>query len=1019
MQGSLTRWMGLRTEDIRKLWMMLPIFYFSGIAESLNYTAFMALFNQRFGVQYLPYIYIAEAAIMPLEGWLLAKLANRLPKAKMMTTLYLLMIGLLVLNGAVLLGFKLGGIDFRYYYPILFISSNFVVRQLTLLLWSTAFDLCPTQQAKRLMPVFIASTTTGGITAGLIAHQIGKLLGTEAVYALAPVLMVFGFVFFRKALARYLVPLTLKVDLRLKSQSGKDIAEEEKQLPAGYYAKQMLSSPFLLCAVALMTLMPAVYFMIEYQYFTAAEAKFPLEGDLTSFYGLITAIQFTFCLLLQTVSTRLMNWLGASNMLLAITVLFFGGFGLTALFINQSVGLALVSGSYAVFYILLYYIAEPCYQLFFKMIPISKRDGYRYFAQGVAASGGILIGSLLSLLHSFGLIQLSLLAWLGVGLAVILVFVAWYGRHLYIRELVKSVQSLHADLSEIAESFIGGIRSSKALSAMLDYLKHPNDYVRELALEVIGKAKDSAFLPHLIGMIGEESSRIRIAVLRAMNLQSATIQDLVQVASFLEDEDPEVRAESVKLISKATHLRSQSHFFIRVKLLDNHPKVVHEGVKALYALESEESYQACDEAIIKMLDNGGEWAVYGCHTVADLKLEAYSAWVLSLLEDHRPAVKVAAAACLGKLRHVEAIPLLLSMVPLADQELRKAILQALVDMGDTALPALNDSVNHANPFIWNAAVTALAELLDENKLRTQLVDPCVNRMLASTQERALPEALLQLGMKGLAELANQRCAELHNALVGGAWAVMAQFVDERIVATLREAIKDESEEVRENALEVLAEGLGDRKLALALLELLKQGTAGSDAAMTEPLVLLQEAARWSDDWLKDIAVYALSSLERDEMREERKFLTMLDKVIFLKQVSLFADLSVDELGLIAGIATEEVHEDLTYLLRRGQSNSAMYLIIEGNVELSNETGVGETGTIGVLGPKQAFGETTALDGSPSSITAQAIFDEVRVLALQGESLSRLVRLYPEIGIGLLHASSARVRLLENMLLKMA
>ncbi|WP_079410612.1 HEAT repeat domain-containing protein [Paenibacillus ferrarius] len=1018
MQGSLTGWLGLRTEDMRKLWMMLPIFYFSGIAESLNYTAFMALFNQRFGVQYLPYIYIFEAAIMPLEGWLLAKLANRLPKAKMMTTLYLIMIGLLAVNGAVLLGFKAGGIDFRYYYPILFLSSNFVVRQLTLLLWSTAFDLCPTQQAKRMMPVFIASTTTGGITAGLLAHQIGKLLGTEAVYALAPVLMVLGFVFFRKALARYLVPLTLKEDIRLKTQSAAE-PKEETQLPAGYYAKQMLRSPFLLCAVALMTLMPAVYFMIEYQYFTAAEAKFPVEGDLTSFYGLITAIQFTFCLLLQTVSTRLMNWLGASNMLLAITVVFFGGFGLTAMFLNQSLGIFMVSGSYAIFYILLYYIAEPCYQLFFKMMPISKRDGYRYFAQGVAASGGILIGSLLSLLHSFGLIQLSPLAWLGVAVAAILVVVAWFGRNLYVRELVKSVQSLHADLSEIAGSFIGGIRSSKALSAMLGYLKHPNDYVRELALEVIGKAKDSAFLPHLIGMIGEESSRIRLAVLRAMNLQGATIQDLVQVASFLEDEDPEVRAECVKLISKATHLRSQSHFFIRVKLLDNHPKVVHEGVKALYALESEESYQACDEAIIKMLDNGGEWAVYGCHTVADLKLHTYAAWVLSLLDDHRPAVKVAAAHCIGQLQHVEAIPFLLTMVPLADQEMRKAILQAFVDMGEKALPALLAHVNHANPFIWNAAVTALAELLDESMLRKQLVDPCVARMLASTQERALPAALNELGMKGLAELAGQRCTELHQALVGGAWAVMAKFADERVVATLREAAEDESDEVRDNGLEVLAEGLGDRRLALALLELLKQDDAAHSSVKQEPHLILQEAKSWSDDWLKDIASYALSSLERVDMREERKFLTMLDKVIFLKQVSLFADLSVDELGLIAGIATEEVHEDLTYLLRRGQSNAAMYLIIEGNVELSNETGEGETGTIGVLGPKQALGETTALDGSPSSITAQVIFDEVRVLTLQGESLSRLVRLYPEIGIGLLHASSARVRLLENMLLKMA
>ncbi|UJF34104.1 MFS transporter [Paenibacillus hexagrammi] len=1015
MQGSIQGWLGLRAEDMRKLWLMLPIFYFSGIAESLNYTGFMALFNQRFGVQYLPYVYIVEAAIMPLEGWLLAKLTDLLPKAKMMRTLYLIMIAVLLLNGVVLMAFKLGGVDFRYYYPILFLSSNFVVRQLTLLLWSTAFDLCPTQQAKRLMPIFVASTTTGGITAGLIANLIGSLFGTETVYSLAPLMMVAGFIFFRKALARYLVPLTIKED---KGAQPSEAVQEEAHT-SGYYVRHMFRNPFLLCAIALMTFMPAIYFMMEYQYFTSAELHFPDERNLTSFYGMITAIQFAFCLLLQTVATRLMNWLGASNMLLAIAIIFVGGFTLTALFLDRTWALMIVSGSYAVFYILLYYIAEPCYQLFFKMMPISQRDGYRYFAQGVAASGGILIGSLLSMLHSFGLAGLSPLAWVGVGLTVMLLIVAWLGRNLYIRELVKSVQSLHADLSEVASSFLGGIRSSKALTAMLDYLQHPNDYVRELALEVIGKAKDSVFLPHLIGMIDEASSRIRIAVLRAMNLQGATVQDLVQVAAFLEDEDPEVRAECVRLISKVTHLKSQSHFFIRVKLLDTHPKVVHEGVKALYALQSEESYQACDEAIIKMLDNGGEWAVYGCRTVAELKLESYAAWVLSLLDDHRPAVKVAAAHCIGRLQLADAVPQLLAMYPLADQELRKSILEALIEMGQQGLPLLLEHAAHSNPYIWNAAVTALSKLLDEVKVRSELVELCVARMLASSAEKALPAALQELGMEGLAELAEQRCQELHHALVDGAWSVMARLADEHVAASLREAVQDENEEVRENGLEVLAEGLGDRRLAAALLELLKQQPGNERAALLDPKDVLETAKLWSDDWLREIARYALDQWESGQMKEERKFLSMLDKVIFLKQVALFADLSVDELGIIAGIATEEVHPDLTYLLRRGQTNSKMYLIVEGHVELSSETGEGEAGTIGVLGPKQSFGENTVLDGAPSSITAQAIFDEVRVLSLQGESLSRLVRLYPEIGIGLLHASSARVRLLENMLLRMA
>jgi HEAT repeat protein len=1014
MQSVLSGWLGLRVEDARKLWAMMPIFYFSGIAESLNYTAFMALFNQRFGVQFLPYVYIAEAVLMPLEGWLLAKLATLLPKAKLMRTMYLIMLFVLLVNGLILLSFKFGGVDYRFYYPILFISSNFVVRQLTLLLWSTAFDLCPTQQAKRLMPIFVASTTTGGITAGLLAALVGKWLGVEAVYAMAPIMMLAGFWYFRKALARYLAPLTIKEE---KSMTISQQVEE--QLPSSQYFRHILQSPFLLCAVGLMMLMPAIYFMMEYQYFTSAEAHFPEEGNLAAYYGMITAIQFSVCLIFQTVSNRLMNWLGASNMLLGITLIFLGGFAVTALLMNTSFGLFTVSFTYALFYILLYYIAEPCYQLFFKMMPITQRDGYRYFAQGIAASGGVLIGSLLSMLHSFGWLKLTPLAWIGVVLALVLITVAWYGRHLYIQELVKSVQSLQTDLSEITSSFLGGMRNSKVLTSVLEYLKHPNDYVRELALEIIGKARDSSFLPQLVGMIGEESSRIRIAVLRAMNLQGATIQELVQVASFLEDEDPEIRSECVRLISKAFHLKSQAHFFIRVKLLDPHPKVVSEGVKALYALKSEESYPACGEAIVKMLDNGGEWAVYGCRTIAELKLNTYTPWVMSLLEDTRPAVKVAAVFCLGRLHYIEAIPMLLSMYPMADKELKKSIQVALIEMGEQGESALLDGLQHSNPFIWNATVTALAEFMNDSKLRSVLVDICTERIMSSSHEKDLPIALSGLGMSGLAELADQRCNEIHAALCDGVWAVLAKLSDERVVGTLREAVQDENEEVRENALEVLAEGLGDRRLSAALLELLKRAETHKRDMNQGALEVLMEAQSWSDDWLRDVAVYAVVRLEGKEMKEEHKFLSMLDKVIFLKQVTLFADLSVDELGLIAGIAAEEVFPEDTFLLRRGERNPSMYLIIEGNVELSSEMGEEGAGTIGVLGPKQAVGETTALDQSPSSLTAQVIFDQVRLLTLQGENLSRLVRLYPEIGIGLLHASSARVRLLENMLLKMA
>ncbi|WP_135550749.1 cyclic nucleotide-binding domain-containing protein [Paenibacillus cymbidii] len=1031
------RLLGLRAEDTRKLWIMAPVFLCGGIAELLNYSGFMALFNQRFGVQHLPLMYIVEAMLLPLEGWLLAKMASLLPKPKLMRTLYLLMALALLANGLVLLGFKLGGIDFIYYYPILFLSSNFVVRQMTLLLWATAFDLCPTQQAKRLMPIFVASATIGGIVAGFVAQVFVKWFGTEVVYALAPVVLLIGYRYFRLAIAKYLVPLTLKAERKSEAAA----APQEEALTTGQYARLIVGSPFLLCAMALMTLMPALYFLIEYQYFNAAQTTYPNESDLTAFYGIVITLQFTFSLVLQTVSTRLMNWLGASNMLLAITVVFLGGFAVTTMFVGAPHSLAAVSCAYAVIYILYYYFAEPCYQLFFKMQPLGRRDGIRYVVQAIAASAGILFGALLSLLHSSGWIELTPQAAIGLVLAVALVATAWYSRNLYMKELVRSVQTLHDQLSDIAESFFGGIRQTKAMQAILGYLQHPNDYVRELALEIAGKAKDPAHLPQLIGLIHEDSPRIKLAALRAMTLHGADLQQLVQVASFLEDEDVEVRSECVRLLGRAKHLKSQAHFFIRMKLLDAHPHVASEAILALYTLGSDESYAACGETIVKLLDTGGESAVYGCRTIAALGLDSYAEWVESLLGDDKPAVKVAAAACLGKLRRRETVPRLLAMYPLADKELRKAIVQAFADMGEPALSDLFDGMKQPDPLSWKAAVVALAGILPERRVRELLVDACLARIADIGRNRALPEALRALGLSEAAALCERRYGEIRDALSDAAWAVLAALADEQVVATIRQAVTDADDDVRENGLEALAEGPGDRRLAAALFALLQQDAAAAarpavlEAAATRAdagegkapvqaaleVVRHEAEAAGADGWLRQIAGYALDMERRKEagdMQEERKFLSLLDKVVFLKQVELFAHLSVDELGLIAGIASEEVHPDGAFLIQAGETFSRMYIIVDGNIELSGTMADGSIGTIGVLGPKMAFGETAILDQSASAVSAQAFFDEVRVLALRGEDLARLVRLYPEIGIGLLQASGARVRLLESMLMKM-
>ncbi|WP_409341889.1 HEAT repeat domain-containing protein [Paenibacillus sp. MBLB4367] len=1066
------KWLGVRADDMRKLWLMLPVFFFGGVAELLNYTGFMALFNQRFGVQNLPLIYMAEALILPFEGWILASMANRMSKPRFMRTLYVVMTGAVLLNAGVLLFFKLSGTELLWYYPILFLSSNFVVRQMTLLLWSTAFDLCPTQQAKRLMPLFVAGATVGGIAAGFLAQGIGPAFGTEYVYLLSPIMMLVGYRNFRVAIKRYLVPLmlrdtgagqrgkagpaasaqvaaTLEGDAnfgiggkhaagqlsateRAKSEKEKGRPSNEVQAAAAgggtaeeapassmYYLRAMLKSPFLLCAVGLMTLMPALYFMIEYQYFYSAEQRFPVEADLTSFYGMMVTLLFTVSLLLQTVSGRLMNWLGASNLLLAVSVVFLGGFVLSAIFIDTGLALFAVSLGYGFFYVLLYYFAEPCYQLFFKMLPISQRDGFRFVAQGIAASGGILLGALLSFLHSSRWLPLEVQSLLGVGLAILLLGLAWYGRMLYVNELVRSVQSLQTQISELAASFLGGIKHAKALAGVVGFLKHPSEHVREVALEIVGHAKDSALLPQLVEVVSDASPRIRVAALKAMSLKGAGIEALAKVASFLEDEDEEVRSEGVRLLARADHMRSQAHFFVRMKLLDKHPRVIAEAVKSLYALRSEESYSACGEALDKLLAAGGAGAVEACRAIGELRLSSYTQAVSALLDDERPAVKVAAVRCLGLLRLADAVPRMLAMFPAADQELRRALIEAMTTIGDAGAAHLYKGLRDEHPLVWKASVSALCGILPSGKVRDVLVETCAARIAGAQDGQRLSAELERLNEPELAVLAEQRYREIRLDLSDTVWLVLEKLADEQVVASVRQSIEDQDEETRENGLEILAEGIGDRRLSQALLELFKGAKETARVPNEDGKSILIAASGWSDHWLKEIAAHALAGMERGTMQEERKYLSMLDKVIFLKQVTLFSHLSVDELGLIAGIAQEETYPDQTVLLQQGEPNPTMYIIVEGTVELSAASSAnGWEGTIGVLGQKEAFGDTTALDRSPSAVTAQAIFDEVRVLALKGEGLSRLVRLYPEIGIGLLHASGARVRLLESMLMKM-
>jgi len=999
--------LGIRPEDRRKLWLMMPIFFVCGIAEILNYNGFMTLFNQRLGASFLPYVYIAEAVVLPLEAWLMSRLADRLPKPKLMKVLYAVLVAIVAANAAVLLAFRAFGTDYRFYYAVLFVTSNFVVRQQTILLWSLAVDVCPTQQAKRLMPFFVSGATLGGVVGGLLTQAFSPF-GGDVVYGLGPVLLAAIAYNYRKVIAKFLVPLTL--------QSARD-GEEKDDSSSFPYFKMTFRHPFLLGMLGMMTIMPALYFLIEYLFMNTAHARYPDEASFGRMFGIVSTLLFALAFLLQLVSGKLTAKLGASGMLVGISAVYAVSFFAAFALFDTPLVLVSVSGAYMLLNVLVYYSAEPSYQIFYKTLPLHRRDGFRFAAQGLASFLGVLLGSGMQLLHSFLGWSFSALAVVGGCVAAGMLALSWVVRQLYVRELVSSVRAIGSEKETLEDSLLELTRNPRAMGAVTDMLRLPDEEAREIALDILAAVNDPRHLPQVLIGLEDESGRVRFAALKALNLSKAGLDAMIKVAAILEDPDPDVRTVAVRKLAQMKHMPEKAFFFLRLKLMDSHPDVVAEAVKAMYLLENEVSYAACFEVVERILGEGGEPTVPVCRVVGELKLERFAPQVESLLQDPHPSVRAAATSCLGALGRIEAIPRLLAQLPLADQELYRATVGAFAEMGERAAAPLASGLSDAQPKTWQAAMTALAAVLPEEDARGWLAERAAARLADVEAEAAYPAAFAALGDPELAELAALRGRELAAIAEDAAWHVLARLADERVAASVRESIASADEEVRGSGLEVLAEGLGERRLSQRLAAFL-QRTVGAGETPSEERAreLLGNAARSSDDWWREMAAES-ERRERENVKDDPNMLGRLGKVVYLKKVPFFADLSLEELGLIAGAAEERTFEDGSYLLRRGEKNEAMYVVVSGNVELSSVSAAGWDATLGVLGPGEVCGAASALDGSASSVTAQAFFGDTKVLALREQEVTRLVRLYPEIGLGLLRASLARVRTLEEMMMR--
>lgn len=144
-------------------------------------------------------------------------------------------------------------------------------------------------------------------------------------------------------------------------------------------------------------------------------------------------------------------------------------------------------------------------------------------------------------------------------------------------------------------------------------------------------------------------------------------------------------------------------------------------------------------------------------------------------------------------------------------------------------------------------------------------------------------------------------------------------------------------------------------------------------------------------------------------REDGTMLSLVERATLLQGVPPFADLSSEQLRILAGVSEEiEVVAGET-LIAAGSEGDHLYVIVTGQIALEERRGsAGSVARVATLGQGAALGEDAVFDGGTHVLNATAVTD-CRLLALNRAVLLTLIEEQPALARTLIAWLSARLR----------
>lgn len=131
--------------------------------------------------------------------------------------------------------------------------------------------------------------------------------------------------------------------------------------------------------------------------------------------------------------------------------------------------------------------------------------------------------------------------------------------------------------------------------------------------------------------------------------------------------------------------------------------------------------------------------------------------------------------------------------------------------------------------------------------------------------------------------------------------------------------------------------------------------------------------------------------------------TVVEKVIFLQNIDVFASIPTEQLAYIAAIAEEVsfLRGDVIYQL--GDATDSLYVVVDGKVRLHRDSE-----EIMSAGAREAFGTWALLDDEPRVATA-TVDEDARLLRVDRDDFMELLADHSEITQGVFKTIVGRMR----------